>query len=33
MAWESRGNRRYFYHSAKVDGRVVKDYVGTGPVA
>jgi len=33
MAWETRSGRPYFYHSAKVDGRVVKDYVGTGPVA
>ena len=33
MAWETRGGRPYFYHSAKVDGRVVKAYVGTGPVA
>jgi len=33
MAWETRSGRPYFYHSARVDGRVVKDYVGTGPVA
>jgi len=33
MAWETRSGRPYFYHSARVDGRVVKDYVGTGPLA
>jgi len=33
MGWESRGGRRYFYRAGRVDGRVVKDYVGTGPLA
>ena len=33
MAWETRGDKRYFYRTAKVDGRVVRTYVGTGPVA
>ncbi len=32
MAWESRGGHRYFYGAEKVDGRVVKTYVGRGTV-
>ena len=32
MAWESRGGDRYFYRAEKVDGRVVKTYVGRGLV-
>src|SRR5262245_27675223 len=31
MAWESRGNGRYFYVSRRAaDGRVVKSYCGRG---
>ena len=32
MAWESRGGHRYFYGAEKVDGHVVKTYVGRGTV-
>ena len=34
MAWETRGNgRRYYYQASRVDGRVVKRYLGKGDVA
>lgn len=33
MGWERRWNKRYYYRARKVNGRVVKEYVGTGEVA
>jgi hypothetical protein len=35
MAWETRGDsgRTYYYRKRKVDGRVVNEYVGSGPLA
>ena len=34
MAWEARGQRRYFYRSQRAaDGRVVKVYLGNSPAA
>ena len=33
MAWERRGSNLYYYQSKRVDGRVLKKYVGTGEVA
>ena len=33
MAWEQRGNRRYYYRAYKTKGRVRKAYLGNGPLA
>lgn len=33
MAWERRRNGIYYYRAHKVRGRVIKEYVGTGPLA
>ena len=33
MAWERRGSNLYYYQSKRTDGRVRKNYVGTGEVA
>jgi hypothetical protein len=34
MSWETRsGGRRYYFRARKVNGRVVKEYLGTGELA
>ena len=33
MGWERRGDVDCLYHTRRVGGRVVKDYLGSGPVA
>ncbi|QDS98167.1 hypothetical protein [Adhaeretor mobilis] len=34
MAWENRGNNnRYYYRGRRVDGRTVKEYLGSGEAA
>jgi hypothetical protein len=33
MGWEIRRGKRYYYRTERVNGRVVKTYVGTGPAA
>lgn len=30
MAWEERGNNKYYYRKKKIDGRVISEYVGKG---
>ncbi|VTU01336.1 Uncharacterized protein OS=Singulisphaera acidiphila (strain ATCC BAA-1392 / DSM 18658 / VKM B-2454 / MOB10) GN=Sinac_7637 PE=4 SV=1 [Gemmataceae bacterium] len=30
MGWEQRGAQRYYYAAERIDGRVVKRYVGAG---
>lgn len=33
MGWEKRGGQAYYYTAERVGGRVVKRYVGAGPMA
>ena len=33
MAWEQRGSQTYYYRSIRRNGRITKDYLGTGPLA
>jgi len=33
MAWEERRYGRYYYHKTRVEGQVVSQYLGAGPVA
>lgn len=33
MGWETRGGANYYYTAERINGRVVKRYVGSGPVA
>ncbi len=33
MAWERRGDSSYLYRPRRVVGRVVRDYLGSGPQA
>jgi hypothetical protein len=34
MSWETRGNSgRYYTRSRKVDGRIIREYIGTGLLA
>ncbi len=33
MGWERRRTGTYYYRAKKLDGRVVKEYVGAGPLA
>ena len=33
MAWETRAGRRYYYRKRRDGGRVVSEYIGSGPGA
>jgi hypothetical protein len=33
MGWEERNGNRYFYRKARVNGRVVSEYIGAGAIA
>jgi len=35
MSWDAKreDGPRYYYRSRRIDGRAVKEYVGTGPLA
>ena len=33
MAWENRGNGRYYYKKRRIGGRVVSEYIGSGALA
>ena len=32
MAWETRGNNRYYYKKRRIGRKVVSSYAGTGPM-
>lgn len=33
MAWENRGENRYYYRKRRINGRVVSEYIGAGILA
>ena len=33
MGWEQRRSRSYYYRSVRSEGRVTKEYLGSGPAA
>ncbi|MFN8474899.1 MAG: hypothetical protein U0822_22115 [Anaerolineae bacterium] len=33
MGWETRSGRQYYYRARKIDGRVHREYIGTGEIA
>ena len=33
MGWETRRGKQYYYRKYRVDGRVVNEYIGSGPEA
>ena len=33
MAWERRGNQKFYYRSRKINGHVVREYLGRGEQA
>ncbi|MCW5853453.1 MAG: hypothetical protein KIT87_25525 [Anaerolineae bacterium] len=33
MGWETRQGHQYYYRARKVNGRVIRDYLGAGPAA
>src|SRR5262245_15183044 len=33
MAWERKGRRKYYYRAFKKNGKVVRQYLGSGPQA